>query len=214
MLRVSPATTANAIATAILTPTPPPPPPPQVTPSIHANGLPDVFSRPGSRTNVAANMVNSSSAISVDPMPDTGGNGGIGGGANSFYSSANGHCGSVSSLRSGVSERSQVALRENILHGVAASSSSYSHDALSRIEWPRNCSIPKTLKKLSWEDESVTYESGSQSAHYSAFGRDREISTLTDPHLSVTPLPPPDQEGGGPITDTRLGPQIGQALYF
>ena len=81
----------------------------QVTPSIHANGLPDVFSRPGSRTNVAANMVNSSSAISVDPMPDTGGNGGIGGGANSFYSSANGHCGSVSSLRSGVSERSQVS---------------------------------------------------------------------------------------------------------
>ena len=75
-----------------------------MTPSIHANGLPDVFSRPGSRTNVA-NI--SSSAISVDPMPEHGGNGGIGGGANSFYSSANGHCGSVSSLRSGVSERSQ-----------------------------------------------------------------------------------------------------------
>ena len=26
---------------------------------------------------------------------------------------------------------------------MGASSSSYSHDALSRIEWPRNCSIPK-----------------------------------------------------------------------
>ena len=55
------------------------------------------------RTNVAVNT----GAISVDPMPEHGGNGGIGGGANSFYSSANGHCGSVSSLRSGVSERSQ-----------------------------------------------------------------------------------------------------------
>ena len=69
----------------------------QVTPSIHANGLPEVFSRPGSRTNVAC-----SSAISVDPMPNGNGNGSI-----SFYSSANGHCGSVSSLRSGVSDNSQ-----------------------------------------------------------------------------------------------------------
>ena len=63
----------------------------------------------------------------------------------------------------------QVALRENIL--------SSSSRELSRIEWPRN-SIPRRIKKLSWEDESVQYESG-QSAHYSAFGRDRDISTLT-----------------------------------
>ena len=70
----------------------------QVPPSIHANGLPEVFSRPGSRTNVA------SIAISVDPMPNYGGGGN---GSISFYSSANGHCGSVSSLRSGVSDNSQ-----------------------------------------------------------------------------------------------------------
>ena len=65
----------------------------------------------------------------------------------------------------------QVALRENIL--------SASSRELSRIEWPRN-SIPRRIKKLSWEDESVCmYESGQSTTHYSAFGRDREISTLT-----------------------------------
>ena len=65
----------------------------------------------------------------------------------------------------------QVALRENIL---SASSSR----ELAHIEWPRN-SIPRRIKKLSWEDESVLYESGQSTTHYSAFGRDREISTLT-----------------------------------
>ena len=66
----------------------------------------------------------------------------------------------------------QVALRENIL--------SSSSRELSRIEWPRN-SIPRRIKKLSWEDESVggMYESAQSTTHYSAFGRDREISTLT-----------------------------------
>ena len=67
----------------------------------------------------------------------------------------------------------QVALRENIL---SASSSR----ELAHIEWPRN-SIPRRIKKLSWEDESVggMYESAQSTTHYSAFGRDREISTLT-----------------------------------
>jgi hypothetical protein len=159
----------NRVSPGVATFIPSPPPPPQTTPSIHANGLPEV------RMGVNRNN------ISADPMP----NGSIGA---SYYSSA-GVQGSLSSLRSNASDQSlmQAAIRENILHH------SSSRD-LSRIEWPMN-SIPRRVKKLSWEDE------------YAVMGRDREISTLTDPNVSVTPLSEhPDGAAGGP--------QIGQSLYF
>lgn len=44
------------------------------------------------------------------------------------------------------------------------------------VEWPR-ASIPRRVKKLSWEDELAQYNS-----------QDREISTYLDPNVSVTPM--------------------------
>ena len=62
---------------------------------------------------------------------------------------------------------------------------------LSRLQWPRN-SIPRRVKKLSWEDES-----------YDQFAYDRDLSTFTDPDVSVTPL------------ELQLEPsQVGRAIYF
>ena len=82
---------------------------------------------------------------------------------------------------SSVMSSSHQALRESILGGTGTD--------LSRLQWPRN-SIPRRVKKLSWEDE---YE----------FGYDRDISTLTDPDNSVTPL------------ELQLEPsQVGRAIYF
>ena len=73
------------------------------------------------------------------------------------------------------------ALRDSILGGTGTD--------LSRLQWPRN-SIPRRVKKLSWEDE---YD----------FGYDRDISTLTDPEVSVTP------------SELQLEPsQVGRAIYF
>ena len=61
---------------------------------------------------------------------------------------------------------------------------------LSRLQWPRN-SIPRRVKKLSWEDESYD------------FAYDRDLSTFTDPEVSVTPL------------ELQLEPsQVGRAIYF
>jgi hypothetical protein len=60
---------------------------------------------------------------------------------------------------------------------------------LSRLQWPRN-SIPRRVKKLSWEDE---YD----------LGYDRDITTFTDPDVSVTPL------------ELQLEPStVGRAIYF
>ncbi len=167
------------------------PPPPQNTPSIHTSGLPDLGGRAGSRNN-----------ISADPMPN-------GGGGSTLYAASGGLASSVSSLRSNLSEQSlmQAALRENILRS----------SERSVIEWPRH-SIPRRVKKLSWEDE------------YSVMGKDRDISTLTDPNVSVTPLSEeqriedevatatsssnasPHASGSG--SGGGVGPQIGQPLYF
>ena len=68
-------------------------------------------------------------------------------------------------------QRQQHLLREAIFGDniIACSRSD-----VARIEWPRN-SIPRRIKKLSWEDENE-------------LGHDRDISTLTDPNVSVTPM--------------------------
>lgn len=174
-------------------------PPP--TPSIHSSGLPDP-----------------SRVVNVDPMPNNAvairnENGSISGYAQinrgaggSYVAAANGaipkHGGSVNSVISSInlsvhsgresatkspSEISlQQALRDNIL------SDSHSRD-MTRIHWPRN-SIPRRVKKLSWEDE------------YGTTSRDRDISTLTDPNVSVTPL-----ENQGRSSSEA---QIGRAIYF
>ena len=74
------------------------------------------------------------------------------------------------------------ALRDSIFGGTGTD--------LSRLQWPRN-SIPRRVKKLSWEDESYD------------LGYDRDISTFTDPDVSVTPL------------ELQLEPsQVGRAIYF
>jgi len=52
-----------------------------------------------------------------------------------------------------------------------------SQQQLRRVEWPR-ASIPRRVKKLSWEDELAAYNGG----------QDREISTYLDPNVSVTPM--------------------------
>ena len=76
----------------------------------------------------------------------------------------------------------QQALRDSIFGGTGTD--------LSRLQWPRN-SIPRRVKKLSWEDESYD------------LGYDRDISTFTDPDVSVTPL------------ELQLEPsQVGRAIYF
>ncbi len=69
----------------------------------------------------------------------------------------------------------QQALRENIL------TAGSSRDQL--IHWPRN-SISRRVKKLSWEDDFGTTTLTS---------KDRDISTLTDPVVSVTPMNDKDE---------------------
>ena len=59
----------------------------------------------------------------------------------------------------------QQELKTNIL-------GSNSH--LKRLEWPR-ASIPRTVKKLSWDDELETTKDG-------------EVSTFMDASVSVTPI--------------------------
>jgi len=86
--------------------------------------------------------------------------------------------------QSGLPESSinQQALRDTILGGTGTD--------LSRLQWPRN-SISRRVKKLSWEDESQD------------FAYDRDLSTFTDPDVSVTPL------------ELQLEPsQVGRAIYF
>ena len=51
-----------------------------------------------------------------------------------------------------------------------------SQQHLRRVEWPR-ASIPRRVKKLSWEDELAQYNS-----------QDREVETYLDPNVSVTPM--------------------------
>lgn len=80
-----------------------------------------------------------------------------------------------------ITSSNQQALRDSILGGTGTD--------LSRLQWPRN-SIPRRVKKLSWEDE---YD----------FTYDRDMSTFTDPDVSVTPL------------ELQLEPsQVGRAIYF
>ena len=141
-----------------------PVPPP--TPSINSVGLPEVNHH----------------SISADPMP----NGYIhrSNGAIPRHGSVNSVASSITSDFRGSDVSLQQALRDNIMHN--------SSRDLNRIQWPRN-SIPRRVKKLSWEDE------------YGTTSRDRDISTLTDPNVSVTPL-----EAGSAASE----PQIGRAIYF
>ena len=159
-----------------------PPPPP--TPSIHSNGLPEpkYTSASNSNNNISANPMpsgsNSSSAYHNGAIPRSVGS------VNSVHSST--HSVRSSTIDFHGSDASlQQALRDNIFNS--------SNRDLTRIQWPRN-SIPRRVKKLSWEDE---YELSRE------HGQDRDISTLTDPNVSVTPLDP-----------NLLEPQIGKALYF
>ncbi|XP_059090109.1 protocadherin beta-12-like [Tigriopus californicus] len=148
--------------------TPPPP-----TPSIHSNGLPSRnLSSPSSSTRSSnVNTRISSHPDGAEPK----------------------HHGSSASVISGSSVSTQISkdwfdtyasnkrsLTETLKHS--------SYRDLSRIEWPRN-SIPRRVKKLSWDDEMY---------------RDRDISTLTDPNCSVTPL---EQQSSENI-------HLGRAIYF
>ena len=64
-----------------------------------------------------------------------------------------------------------------------------------RIEWPRN-SIPRRIKKLSWEDGDGTGL---------VQDRDRAVSTLTaDPNVRVTPM----------NIRTDQPHQVGRSVYF
>ncbi len=91
----------------------------------------------------------------------------------------------------GSSQLQLAAIRES---GYGASH----HDLIlsssnSRLNWPRN-SIPRRVKKLSWEDENDL-----------GYGYDRDITTatFTDPEISVTPM-----EGSSEVS------HIGRAIYF
>ena len=167
MLRMT--ATVKSQSPAILAPPPP-------SPSIHSSGLPE------------AKIL----SVSEDPMP------------NGTYV-RNGYRptkapragmpprqGSVNSLvsnsarSSSMMSESEVSLNQMLRDSIVASSSK----DLTRINWPRN-SIPRRVKKLSWEDE------------FGTTSRDREISTLmTDPNLSVTPL------------DNSNQPHVGRPIYF
>ena len=63
-----------------------------------------------------------------------------------------------------------------------------------RIEWPRN-SIPRRIKKLSWEDDGTSTL---------VQDRDRAVSTLTDPNVRVTPM----------NIRTDQPHQVGKSVYF
>ena len=52
-----------------------------------------------------------------------------------------------------------------------------SQSTLKRVEWPR-ASIPRRVKKLSWEDELGAYTTA----------QDREVTTYLDPGVSVIPM--------------------------
>ena len=78
-----------------------------------------------------------------------------------------------------------LALRESVY---GASNNELS--STGRLNWPRN-SIPRRVKKLSWEDE---YDLG--------YDRDITTATFTDPEISVTPM-----EGSE-------ASHIGRAIYF
>lgn len=152
-----------------------PPPPP--TPSIHSNGLPDPKS------------------ISVDPMPNTATNyAKFQGSVNSVLSST------LSSSLAGARSESELSLHQVLRENIATGSDR----DLTRIHWPRN-SIPRRVKKLSWEDEYGTTTS-----------RDRDISTLTDPNVSVTPFT--DQKHQDTLQSQasrhRENIHIGNAVYF
>lgn len=152
------------------TPTPP-------TPSIHSNGLPQrrPLSSPASSTR---SSLNGNGTNGISPHPN---------------GTVQKHHGSSASVISGSSVSTQISkdwydtyasnkrsLTETLKHS--------SYRDLSRIEWPRN-SIPRRVKKLSWDDEMY---------------RDRDISTLTDPNCSVTPL---EQQSSENV-------HLGRAIYF
>ena len=177
-----------------------PPPPP--TPSIHSSGLPE----PPTPISADPNGRSASSA-GYAQVHKRGVNGAIpkyGGSINSVASASGSASASAqnSLARSVASESSlQQALRENILAATVAvttankqASADHQHSLTTRIQWPRN-SIPRRVKKLSWEDEGS----------YGTTSRDRDISTLTDPNVSVTPLK----------AEAADAPhQIGRAIYF
>jgi len=147
------------------------------SPSIHSSGLPDPKTL----------------SISADPMPN-------GRGSRQQQQQQGSVAGSIASssahslqfsTRSGSDVSLQQALRDNIL----GSGTGTCRD-LTRIQWPRN-SIPRRVKKLSWEDEYGTTEAC----------RDRDMTLMTDPNVSVTPMLDGLSEPSQPV-------QIGRAIFF
>ncbi len=226
-----------------------PPPPP--TPSIHSSGLPEPPMPVSASAAISADpMPNGGGRVangggvyahvskrnnsSVGAIPKHGGS------ASSVHAISNGGIASISSSVQNSLARSeaslQQALRENILAAsatVAVTSTGgggkrsqqqqqqqqqHHHQHSLSIQWPRN-SIPRRVKKLSWEDEGAA--TASVASNYGTTTRDRDISTLTDPNVSVTPLHNggsggPDSSinsfGGG--NNSMEAQQVGRAIYF
>ena len=74
------------------------------------------------------------------------------------------------------SDRLQEQLKTNILHG-----------GNKRLEWPRG-SIPRTVKKLSWDDEHIT--------------SDDVKNNVINPDVSLTPMEPSHLRGDVVNLDT------------
>ena len=69
----------------------------------------------------------------------------------------------------------QQQLKTNILHN---------SNSDRRLEWPRG-SIPRTVKKLSWDDETIDNVHVSMDRLES---RDREVPVIMDVNVALTPL--------------------------
>ena len=154
-----------------------------VTHPNHHRSEPDLYSGSTKSSSVTSLPQLSSSNVALNPLnPHCSTNGSQRYGSQSVMTVEHKPSGAIHQNGLPDMASNHQALRESIFGGTGISE--------QRLMWPRN-SIPRRVKKLSWEDESYDY------------GYDRDISTFTDPDVSVTPL------------ELQLEPsQVGRAIYF
>jgi len=111
------------------------------------------------------------------------------------------------------SDQLQQELKTNILQH--SNSAIHRNDPSKRVEWPRG-SIPRSVKKLSWDDETLEHDKIKNTKNDLRFGKtgvvssgsrpvtvdkDREVPVLMDVNVSLTPLSPITRQGlnGDPV---------------
>jgi len=111
------------------------------------------------------------------------------------------------------SDQLQQELKTNILQH----SNSHQNNSNKKLEWPRG-SIPRSVKKLSWDDETLEHDKNKISKNNFRLGKeevegsgtrsvtmnrdkDREVPVFMDVNVSLTPLSPLTRQGltGDPV---------------